>query len=180
MKRYTNLFIAIGGGLLLWAAWPVSSLTLLIFVAWFPMLWLADTVKNRKKFFLFTYIMMFVWNVATTWWIWNASVPGSLAAFFANSLLMCFPWLGYHIIKRKWNDGLSYTALIAFWMCFEYIHLSDWGLSWPWLTLGNVFATKPEWVQWYEFTGVAGWEGDPPMRYVERTFFSGLRRERWP
>jgi len=107
-------------------------------------------------FFGLTYVMMFVWNIATTWWIWNASIPGSLAAFFANSLLMCFPWVGYHVIKRKWDDGLSYTSLIAFWMCFEYIHLNDWGLSWPWLTLGNAFAAKPEWVQWYEFTGVSG------------------------
>lgn len=41
-------------------------------------------------------------------------------------------------------------------MCFEYIHLQDWGLSWPWLTLGNVFATNPEWIQWYEYTGISG------------------------
>jgi apolipoprotein N-acyltransferase len=41
-------------------------------------------------------------------------------------------------------------------MCFEFIHLQDWGLSWPWLTLGNVFATHTSWIQWYEFTGVAG------------------------
>ena len=41
-------------------------------------------------------------------------------------------------------------------MCFEYIHLQDWGLSWPWLTLGNAFATHPQWVQWYEFTGTSG------------------------
>jgi apolipoprotein N-acyltransferase len=156
LKRFSNLFIAITGGLLLWASWPVSSLTFLIFVAWLPMLWLADNVKNRKKFFGLTYIAMFVWNVATTWWIWNASIPGSLAAFFANSFIMCLPWLGYHVIKRKWNDSLSYLALIAFWMCFEFIHLNDWGLSWPWLTLGNAFATKPEWVQWYEYTGVSG------------------------
>jgi apolipoprotein N-acyltransferase len=156
LRRFTNLFIAITGGLLLWAAWPVSPLTFLIFIAWFPMLWLADTVQSRKRFFGLTYISMFVWNVATTWWIWNASIPGSLGAFFANSLLMCFPWLGYHIIKRKWNTRFSYLSLIAFWMCFEYIHLNDWGLSWPWLTLGNAFATKTEWVQWYEYTGVSG------------------------
>jgi len=41
-------------------------------------------------------------------------------------------------------------------MCFEYIHLQDWGLSWPWLTLGNAFATQTGWVQWYEYTGTSG------------------------
>jgi len=34
--------------------------------------------------------------------------------------------------------------------------LHDWGLSWPWLTLGNVFATHPSWIQWYEYTGTSG------------------------
>ena len=51
---------------------------------------------------------------------------------------------------------MGYISLIAFWMCFEFIHLQDWGLSWPWLTLGNSFATHPEWIQWYEYTGTSG------------------------
>lgn len=99
---------------------------------------------------------MFIWNVATTWWIWNASVPGALSAFFANSFIMCLPWLGFKIAKKRLGENWGYTALIAFWMCFEYIHLLDWGLSWPWLTLGNAFATHTEWVQWYEYTGTSG------------------------
>lgn len=106
---------------------------------------------------------MFIWNVATTWWIWNASAPGALAAFFANSLIMCLPWLGFKIVKKRMaqkgsfgGENTGYISLIAFWMCFEYIHLQDWGLSWPWLTLGNAFATHPQWVQWYEYTGTSG------------------------
>ncbi len=46
-------------------------------------------------------------------------------------------------------------ALVVFWMMFEYIHL-NWQLTWPWLTLGNVFASRPGWVQWYEYTGAGG------------------------
>lgn len=99
---------------------------------------------------------MFVWNVTTTWWIWNASPQGAIAAFLANSLLMCFPWLGFKIAKKRLGTTVGYLSLIAFWMCFEYIHLQDWGLSWPWLTLGNVFATHPEWIQWYSYTGTSG------------------------
>jgi apolipoprotein N-acyltransferase len=156
LKRFTNLYTAVGCGLLLYAAWPVSPLTFLIFVAWVPLLWLETKVQSRKKFFGLTYITMFVWNVATTWWIWNASPPGAVAAFLANSLLMCFPWLGYKITKKWLGETFGYVSLIAFWMCFEYIHLQDWGLSWPWLTLGNAFATHPEWVQWYQYTGTSG------------------------
>jgi len=42
------------------------------------------------------------------------------------------------------------------WMCIEFFHLQNWGLSWPWLTLGNSFAAFPALIQWYEFTGAAG------------------------
>jgi apolipoprotein N-acyltransferase len=156
LKRFNNLIIAIASGLLLFAAWPVSPLTLLIFFAFIPLLWMEERVSSRKKFFGLTYITMFIWNVATTWWIWNASVPGAVSAFLANSLLMCFPWLGFKIVKRRMGERWGYLSLIAFWMCFEYIHLQDWGLSWPWLTLGYAFATKTEWVQWYEYTGTSG------------------------
>ena len=156
MKRYINLFIAITGGLLLWAAWPASSLSVIIFFAWLPLLWLESKIESRKKFFGLTYVTMFIWNVSTTWWIWNASAPGAVSAFLANSLLMCLPWLGFKIAKKWLGELPGYIALIAFWMCFEYIHLQDWGLSWPWLTLGNAFAIHPEWIQWYEYTGTSG------------------------
>jgi apolipoprotein N-acyltransferase len=99
---------------------------------------------------------MFLWNILTTWWIWNASLPGAIGAFLANSLIMCVPWLGFKIAKNRLGEKWGYLSLIAFWMCFEYIHLHDWGLSWPWLTLGNIFAAQPSWIQWYEFTGTSG------------------------
>ena len=63
---------------------------------------------------------------------------------------------GFYDRQKKIGENIGYVSLVAFWMCFEYIHLQDWGLSWPWLTLGNAFATHPEWVEWYEFTGTSG------------------------
>jgi len=59
---------------------------------------------------------------------------------------------------RRERDGyqvVGYPALVVFWLTFEYIHL-NWELSWPWLTLGNSFASHPDWVQWYEFSGTSG------------------------
>jgi apolipoprotein N-acyltransferase len=156
LKRFTNLWLALISSILLWAAWPMSPLTPLIFIAFVPLLWIESTGISKRKFLGLTYITMFIWNVATTWWIWNASVPGALSAFIANSFLMCIPWLGYSIFKRNYGERIGYGSLIIFWLCFEYLHLQDWGLSWPWLTLGNVFATHPGWVQWYEYTGTSG------------------------
>lgn len=156
MKRFYNPLIALTGGLLLWAAWPASALTPIIFISWIPLLYLEETVAATRKFFGLTYLTMLTWNVATTWWIWNASPPGAVGAFLANSLLMCIPWLCFRAAKRKLGKKIGWLALIAFWMAFEYFHLHDWGLSWPWLTLGNAFAMQPQWVQWYEYTGSSG------------------------
>ncbi|MFM2338987.1 MAG: apolipoprotein N-acyltransferase [Bacteroidota bacterium] len=153
---YRNLIMSLVGGLLLFAAWPLSAFTFLIFIAWIPLLWLELVTSSKRLFLTYTYITMLVWNVCTTWWVWNASAPGALAAFIANSMLMCIPWLGYSIIKRRLGSNLGFCALVSFWMCFESIHLMDWGLSWPWLTLGNVFSTNPSWIQWYEYTGTSG------------------------
>jgi apolipoprotein N-acyltransferase len=54
------------------------------------------------------------------------------------------------------GNNFGYASLILFWVSFEYFHLQNWGLSWPWLTLGNVFAAHPQWVPWYQFTGTSG------------------------
>ncbi|KYP13149.1 MAG: hypothetical protein A1D16_17550 [Flavihumibacter sp. CACIAM 22H1] len=59
------------------------------------------------------------------------------------------------MFEKRLGSRYSYWAFAACWMSFEYIHL-NWELSWPWLTLGNVFANTPGWVQWYELTGTSG------------------------
>jgi apolipoprotein N-acyltransferase len=155
LKRFSHLFVTLTCGLLLWAAWPTSSFTLLIFVAWLPLLWLQDHARSWKQFFGLTYLAMLTWNICSTWWVWNASLPGALGAFFANSLIMCVPWLLFHFTKKKLGTWIGYGSLIIYWIAFEYLH-HNWELSWPWLTLGNVFATHPEWVQWYEYSGGSG------------------------
>lgn len=98
---------------------------------------------------------MFVWNLLTTWWIYNASFAGAALAIILNSLLMCVPWLLMRHIKNKLGNTAGVISLITFWLSFEYIH-HQWDLSWPWLTLGNVFALHPQWIQWYEVTGTTG------------------------
>jgi apolipoprotein N-acyltransferase len=156
MKKLHPLLLSSLSGLLLFAAWPVSPLTFLVFIAFIPLLWLERQGIRRKKFFGWVYLSMLIWNAASTWWIWNATAPGAIGAILANSLLMCLPWLGFHYIKKRMGPNIGYLSLVVFWLSFEYIHLQNWGLSWPWLTLGNVFAAHPNWIQWYEYTGTSG------------------------
>ncbi len=154
LKKYHNLTLSLISGLLLISSWPTSPLTFLIFIAWVPLLILSERT-NRIRFYLYSYLTLFVWNAGTTWWIWNATAGGAIGAIILNAWLMCIPLWGYYIIKNKFGNTAGYTSFIVFWMSFEYIHL-NWQLSWPWLTLGNIFATQPEWVQWYEYTGTSG------------------------
>ena len=156
MKKLHPFFLSALSGLLLFAAWPLSPFTFLIFVAFVPLLWLDQRGISRKRFFGWVYLSMLIWNVAATWWVWNASGPGAIGAFLANSLLMCLPWIGFHFVRQRMGNTIGYGSLIVFWLSFEYLHLQNWGLSWPWLTLGNVFAARISWIQWYSFTGTSG------------------------
>ncbi|MHB1921634.1 MAG: apolipoprotein N-acyltransferase [Chitinophagaceae bacterium] len=155
MRRLNPLFFALLSALLLWASWPTSTLAFLVFAGFVPLLWLAEKIKNIGSFFLLTYLSLLIWNVLTTWWICEADVVGGILAMVLNPLLMSIPWLGYFRMKKKWGQPWGFVSLVAFWLTFEYIHL-QWEFSWPWLTLGNVFAMHPDWVRWYAWTGTSG------------------------
>lgn len=155
MHKFKFILLSILSGLLLFIAWPPLPFAFCIFFAWIPLLFIADNISKKISFFGYAFLTLFIWNVCTTWWIWNSTDIGSIFAIAANSLVMYLPWWGYINFKRKFGTKIGYFSLIAFWMLFEYIHL-NWELSWPWLSLGNVFAEKTNWIQWYEFTGISG------------------------
>ena len=158
-KFYHPILLGLLSGVLLWAAWPTSPLTPFVFIGFVPLLVAREKSSSLRIFFASCFSAMLVWNVGTTWWIWHATAAGAVAAWLANSLLMCIPWILYWLFKKTGSRRGGYLLLGTAWMGFEYLHLQDWGLSWPWLTLGNVFALHPEWVYWYSFTGTAGGTG---------------------
>jgi len=148
-------------GLLLWAGWPENGFTPLLFFALVPLLFIdAELIHHSRprsglKFFGYAFLSMLIWNTATTWWIYNSTVEGGIFALLFNSTLMSLAWLFFHRIRKVFGPVPGYTSFIFFWIAFEYLHLR-WDLSWPWLTLGNGFATKVTWIQWYEYTGALG------------------------
>ena len=150
------------GGLLLALAWPRDGFPGLALVGFIPFLFLEDHIsRNRKDFHRFATLVysfpgFLLWNGLTTWWIWNSTEIGAVLALLANSFFMAVVFSLYSYAKRfVYGKGHGYFILPLFWMSFEYWHF-NWDMSWPWLTLGNVFASYPEWVQWYEYTGVFG------------------------
>ena len=158
MKK--NFFLAILSGSLLAASWVTYGITPLIFIAFVPLL-LADShirshyKHTKRKIFILSYIAFLIWNIVSTWWIWNSTHVGAVLAISINSLLMTLTFLLYHLVAKRSTQKLSLIFLVAIWLSFEKFHLW-WDISWPWLNLGNVFSEKITWIQWYEYTGTFG------------------------
>ncbi|MBC8321044.1 MAG: apolipoprotein N-acyltransferase [Bacteroidetes bacterium] len=158
MKIKFLLLLSVLSGMLLLASWPVNGFTPLIFVALVPLLFiqqhLGDT--NKKGMFWYAWLAFLLWNVLTTWWIWNSTETGSIMAFILNSLFMAIVFQLYHLSKQKlFNNQRGTFILLFYWVTWEFLHM-NWDLSWSWLNLGNVFASKHTWIQWYEYTGTLG------------------------
>ncbi len=161
MRHLNYVLLSICFALLSFLAWPPLIFSFLLFISWIPILFLQDTIqvdkpKNSNTFvWLYTYIGFLIWNILTTWWVWNASPGGAVMAMICNALLMSVPFLLFHRAKILLGRSAGYIALLSLWLAFEYIHLR-WELTWPWLTLGNGFAKSIKCIQWYEYTGALG------------------------
>ncbi len=141
-------------------SFPFSgSLTLVVFVSWIPLLFVESyiSLKNYRsgKVFIHAYLTFFIYNIGSTWWVWNADPLGASLAFILNSLLMTIVFYLFHLTKKYIGTKEGYISLIIYWIAFEYFHL-NWEMSWTWLTLGNTFGNVPSWVQWYSYSGVHG------------------------
>ena len=155
-----KILLSVLSGLILAFSWPETGVFPLIFIAFIPLLILENEIsekgeKTSWKVFGYSFISFFIFNIITTYWVWHATFAGAFAAFVINALLMSFAFVLFHKVKNVLGNKRGYFSLIFLWISMEYLHL-HWDLAWPWLTLGNVFATIPEIVQWYEYTGVLG------------------------
>lgn len=152
-----NILLAILSGGLLTAAWPTWGIAPLVFIGFVPLLLLEDRIAHgeKGKLFWLSFLTFLLWNMATTWWVWNAT-PAAIAAWVLNALFMAIVFNVFHLTKKKvFNKPWGNFILIPYWMAFELLTYL-WAAKWPWLNLGNVFSSHHEWIQWYEYTGVAG------------------------
>ena len=161
LKKYQLLLISLSGGLLLSAAWPEKGFAPLLFIGFIPFLFIEDYIlehrANYKKISVFTMVFpgFLLWNILTTWWIWNSTDFGAILAWVLNALMMSFAMYLFHFTRRAVRSRLNIYTLIFFWISYEYFH-HNWDGTWPWLSLGNGFADWYKWIQWYEFTGIFG------------------------
>ncbi|MGE5317238.1 MAG: apolipoprotein N-acyltransferase [Chloroflexota bacterium] len=154
-------FLPIISGLLLALSWPERGFPILLFFAFVPLLMLEDIKRKepavtRISIFWMVFPAFLIWNSLTIWWIYNSTLFGAAVAVLLNTFSQSLMfWLFHFTRKNLRRGGNGYVALIFFWITFEFIH-HHWDLNFPWMTLGNGFAAWPQWIQWYEYTGVFG------------------------
>ncbi|MDG4951092.1 apolipoprotein N-acyltransferase [Weeksellaceae bacterium KMM 9724] len=171
---WKSVLLATITGLLLALSWPTLGFPGLLFVAFIPLLIIekqfSDAPFKRKslKIFLLSWLSFIIWNALAYRWLYFAkpqigatameNQQAMIAYFFPvilNSLFMAIVFIAYHFIRKKHGEWYGFAFLPAFWMAFEKLHL-NWDFSWPWLNLGNGFASYYKWIQWYDLTGTFG------------------------
>ncbi len=159
--RFYLHLLSLLSALCFWAAWPPQLGTPLLFVALIPLLCIEKHIATHPyqrpawTFYKYAYGTIFLWNLATTWWVVYATVAGAIFMLLVNSACLSFPLLLFYWTKKRLGPVLGYLSLVAYWISLEYMHL-NWELSFPWLNWGNGFSCWPESVQWYEYTGTLG------------------------
>ncbi len=146
--------------LLLSLGWlGASGLPLLM--ALVPLLWISDQAEDSRagwwSVFRYALLIFVLWNVATIWWIWNATPVGPVAATIVSSTLSMIAFMTFHTLSKRTTKALSYTLFISLWITLEYWYTTtSTNISWPWLLLGNGFSSDIWAIQWYEYTGLFG------------------------
>jgi len=162
ITRKKRFLLSSLSGLLLVLSFPFTgSMFPLVFIAWIPLLLVEHSVYKNKykpaKVLLHAYITFFIYNLGASYWILysEGGEIGAVLAYFLNGFLMALVFYCFHLTKRYIGQKEGYIGLVFYWIGFEYFHYI-WELSWPWLSIGNIFARVPEIVQWYSYTGVLG------------------------
>jgi apolipoprotein N-acyltransferase len=161
MRKSTRFILAISSSILLTLPWYQQFSGLIILFALVPLLFVEDyiykTSGNNKPIILIGYstLTFAIWNILTTYWIYNAAFIGVVAAVIVNTLLMTTIFWMFHFTKRKLGPKIGQFALLVYWIGFEHFYLNA-EISWPWLNLGNALAKDIILIQWYEYTGTLG------------------------
>lgn len=124
-----------------------------LFVAFVPLLILQS--ENPRRFGLWAALTFTIWILASAWWVSVATMIAAVAVPVVGLFFCWIPFMMYHYVWRRQPGHLAWVVMVTAWICFEALYAYQ-DISFPWLSLGNGFATMPWAVQWYEYTGAFG------------------------
>ncbi|MCI2082233.1 MAG: apolipoprotein N-acyltransferase [Bacteroidales bacterium] len=124
----------------------------------FVPLFYIDKILSSHKIkgaYWYTLAAFLGFNIGATFWIWNVSIGGAIAAILLNALQMSAIFAVFRWSRKSMKGALPYIFFIAMWTAWEKVYCNI-EISWPWLQLGNSFCYDTWMVQWYEYTGLLG------------------------
>ncbi|NBW32660.1 MAG: apolipoprotein N-acyltransferase [Cytophagia bacterium] len=145
-------------GLAWWLSFPPNDLLPLIWVALIPLLWVVDHARRPLPVIFGAACLAFG---LSTWWVYRAALIGAVAGVVANAVYLTLAVMFYAWLKKAGtlSEGkriwLQWLAWVSPWLAMEYVHQRI-DLDFPWMLLGHAPANHPMWIQYYEWTGVAG------------------------
>lgn len=143
---------------LAWTSWCPGLILLIAFVPYFLIghhLYLNQLKYSITAYFTAVLPGFIIFCIITLAWVRAANIPAAIAVIMEMSFLMSFIlWLA-HTVRVKAGNIAGITALLSFWLAFEYLSHHSVYLS-PWVNLGNGLSKDILFIQWYEITGVAG------------------------
>ncbi|MEJ6505597.1 MAG: apolipoprotein N-acyltransferase [Crocinitomicaceae bacterium] len=160
LNRKQRFLASIISGTALFLAFPhTGSLTPLIFLGFIPLLVIEEHIQKSglpsRYLLIHSFVAFLIFNIGTSWWIWNADPEGAIFAFLFNTVVMTAVFQAFHFTRKHIGSKQGYLSFPFYWIGFEYLH-NHWEFAHPWLTLGNTFSIRTSWIQWYEYTGVSG------------------------
>lgn len=146
------LILSLLSAALLSGGWLLGTGFSLLF-AFVPLLLLQR--QRPRRFALWAMLTFVVWIVASTWWVGKSTWIAWVAIPLVGLVFSWLPFMVYHYVWLRAPRALAYTVFVTLWILMEKMYMTI-DISFPWLTLGNGFATDPMFVQWYSLTGVFG------------------------
>ncbi len=150
--------LSLTSAILLSVPWLIPHTGVVALVAMVPLL-CADFIASGagiRHFWRWHYFTFVAWNALTTFWVCNATIGGGIFAVLANAFQMSLIFGLFRLSKKHLSGVLPYILLAAAWIAWERWYLVSAEISWPWLVLGNAFATTVKDIQWYSVTGTLG------------------------
>ena len=141
------------------------SLFLFSFVSWnyFGLLFIINGIflfaildkYADKKFFKFishSFLFLLSWELGALFWM--LSIDEGTYGVLIILIYSLIPFILFFYIKKIYSK-INILFFIPIWILFEIFNNFS-SISFPWLTLGNLFSTNIYLVQWYQHTGVLG------------------------
>ena len=108
--------------------------------------------KSFFKFILHSFLFILSWKLGALFWMF--SIDQGTYGLLIVIILSLIPFIVFFYLKKFFRQA-NIFLFIPIWILYEAFHNFS-SISFPWLTLGNLFSTNVYLVQWYNYTGVLG------------------------